>query len=345
MGEGSDRDLFPEEHRRCGGGPDSGEVERRAFLKKAGKWAGGLLLATYLGSLTSCGGKESAETAVTEPAPATVTPKPGPADLSVSSGGNPGEMARKAVDALGGMGRFVEKGDLVVVKPNASFLDGLENATTTDPRVVGEVVAMCREAGAARVIVMDHILCGTVRDGFGEGSGIGDAVERNGGEIIAFDASDRSHGVETEIPGAKSMKETSVYPEVLEADAVITVPKAKHHSGTGLTLGMKNFIGVTSNMSRIHTFDTHQAIADLNTLVRPSLSVVDASVILLDNGPGGPGPTREAGQVIASSDVVAADSYACTLFGLTAGDVPYVVHGGEAGLGEVDYNKLRISMV
>lgn len=324
----------------------SHELERRAFLKKAGRWAGGLVLATYLGSLVSCGTKSSVQvqTSIPDTTPR-AAPPPGPSDLAVASGREPGELARKAVDALGGMGRFVKNGDMVVVKPNASFLNGLKEATTTNPEVVGQVVAMCREAGANRVIVMDHVLCGSVNDGFGNGTGIGEAVERGGGEVIAYNDGDRGHGVETTIPGARSMGSTSIYPEVLEADVVITVPKAKHHSGTGLTLGMKNFIGVTAQMNKIHRYDTHQAIADLNTLVRPSLSVIDASVILLENGPGGPGPKRDAGQVIASSDVVAADSYACTLFGLTAQDVPYIVYGAQAGLGEQDYNKLNISMV
>jgi uncharacterized protein (DUF362 family) len=237
------------------------------------------------------------------------------------------------------MGRFVGSGDVVVVKPNASFMDGLANATTTNPDVVGQVVAMCREVGASRVIAMDHVLCGSVADGFGPESGIGEAVEKSGGEVLGFSAGDKGHGVLTAIPRARSMNSTDIYPEVLQADVVITVPKAKHHSGTGLTLGMKNFIGVTANMSDIHSFDIHRAIADLNTLVKPTLSVIDASVILLDS------PTRDAGQVIASPDVVAADSYACTLFGLTARDVPHIIYGGEAGLGEVDYNKLKIARI
>ena len=321
----------------------SGDVDRREFLARTGRLAGGLVLAACLGSLASCGSKDTPVVQTT--VPARPAPSPGPSDLAIASGRSPGELARKSVNALGGMGRFVGSGDVVVVKPNASFIDGLENATTTNPEVVGQVVAMCREAGAGRVIAMDHVLGGSVADGFGPGSGIGQAVESNGGEILGFSAGDRGHGVQTAIPQGKSMKSTSIYPEVPQADVVITVPKAKHHSGTGLTLGMKNFIGVTADMSSIHNYDTHLAIADLNTLIKPTLSVIDASVILLDNGPGGPGQTRDAGEVIASPDVVAADSYACTLFGLTAQDVPYIIYGGEAGLGEVDYSKLKITRV
>jgi uncharacterized protein (DUF362 family) len=337
--EGKPPGIDPERSRRF----FLADVERREFLKKAGRVAGGMALAACFGSLASCAGRDTHTAEVSSPV--TAPAPPSGSDIAIASGGSPADLARRAVDAIGGMSRFVGEGSFVVVKPNASFLNGLRDATTTDPGVVGEVVAMCRDAGASKVLVIDHVLCGTVEDGFGSGSGIGEAVESNGGKVLGFDAGDRGGGVDAEIPNAQAMRSTSVYPEVLEADLVITVPKAKHHSGTGLTLGMKNFIGVTANMSKIHTHDTHRAIADLNRLVRPGLSVVDATVILTANGPGGPGPTSEPGQVIASSDVVAADSYACTLFGMTARDVPYIVYGQEAGLGEVEFNKLNPARV
>lgn len=262
----------------------------------------------------------------------------------MATGPNTGEITRKAIDALGGTSRFVKQGNVVVVKANASFLDPPSAGNSTNPEVIGQVVRMCREAGASRVIVMDHCLRG-LPDACFAANGIGDAVKRAGGEVIGYGAGDNGHGVDAEIPAGVVLKNTNIYPEVINADVVITVPKAKHHSSAGLSLGMKNFIGVTTRMSNIHNVDLHQAIADLNTLVRADLSVIDASIILLDNGPGGPGPTRTANTVIASPDIVAADSYACTLFGLTAEDVPYVVYGNRAGLGEVDLNKLKIARV
>jgi len=322
------------------------KLERREFLKKASYWAGGLVLAGSLGALAGCGNKTAVKETVKRTIPSTA-PAPAPAgaaDLAVAEGRSPGEITRKAIDSLGGMGRFVKTGNVVVVKPNASFMDGPEAGTSTHPEVVGQVVTMCREAGASRVIVMDHCLRGSPEVCLA-GNGIGAAVRAAGGEMLAYNGGDRDHGVDTVIPGGITLKQTNVYPEVLNADIVITVPKAKHHGSAGLSLGMKNFIGVVGNMSSVHNSDLHQAIADLNTLVKPKLSVIDASIVLLDNGPGGPGPTRNAGTVIASSDVVAADSYACTLFGMTAADVPYIAKGNRAGLGEVDYNKLRIARV
>lgn len=321
-------------------------LERREFLKKAGLWAGGLMLGGALGAIAGCGGKVAPvvkrhATSTAPPAPAAAT---GAADLAVATGPGPGEVTRRAVDALGGMGRFVKSGDMVVVKPNASFMDGPEAATSTHPEVVAQVVAMCREAGARRVVVLEHCLRGS-SEACLAGNGIGAAAKGAGGEIMVFGAGEGGHGVDAAIPGAVVLGSVNVYPEVLKANVVITVPKAKHHGSAGLSLGMKNFIGVMTNMSSIHNYGLHQGIADLNLLIKPALSVVDASVILLDNGPGGPGPTHAANTIIASGDVVAADAYACSLFGKEPSRIEYITLGNKAGLGEIDLNKLKIARV
>jgi uncharacterized protein (DUF362 family) len=325
-----------------------GEVERRDFLRRTGKVAGGVLLAAALGTLAGCGVKEVArKTAGTAPAPSTAPAHAASSgvDLAVAGGGgDPGALARKAVDALGGMGRFVKAGNIVVIKANASFMDGPAGGTSTHPAVVAQVVAMCREAGASRVIVTDHCLRGASEICFTR-NGIGAAARSAGAEIIAYGGSGCGEGRQVTIPGGTALTSARVYPLVLDADVFITVPKAKSHGGAGLSLGMKNLIGTTANMSNVHNTDLHMGIADLASLVKPELSVVDASIVLTANGPGGPGPTREPGIVVASPDIVAADSYACTLFGMTAADVPYVTYAGQKGLGQVDFNTLKIARV
>lgn len=322
-------------------------VARRDFLKRACGWAGGLVLAGALGGVIGCGTEEVAKNTAPASSPAT-TPaaaNPAGADLAIARGsGDPGVLARKAVDALGGMGRFVKPGNVVVIKPNASFMDGPQGGTSTHPSVVSEVISMCRQAGAGRVIVTDHCLRGDYQTCF-EKNGIGAAVRAAGGEVIAYGGSDSSQGRVTQIPGGVAMRQASIYPVVLDADVFITVPKAKHHSGAGLSLGMKNLIGVTANMSNVHNNGLHEGIADIASVVRPDLSVIDASIVLTSNGPGGPGQIRDLGTVIASSDFVAADSYACTLFGMTPESVGYVAAAGRRGLGKTDYNSLKIANV
>jgi uncharacterized protein (DUF362 family) len=323
------------------------ELERREFLRKAGRIAGGLFLAGTVGSIASCASDQVARKAASSPVRPSSTPAASGAgaDLSVATGGtDPGVLARRAVEALGGMGRFVKRGDVVVIKANASFMDGPQGGTSTHPAVVAQVVTMCREAGASKVIVTDHTLRGDAQTCLAR-NGIGAAARGAGAEVIAYGGSDSSQGVEKTISGGTALTSTLVTPVVLDADVLITVPKAKDHSGAGLSLGMKNLIGLTANMSVIHNNGLHQGIADLTRLFRPNLSVVDATVVLTANGPGGPGPVRDLGTVVASPDVVAADSYACTLFGLTASDVPYVADAARGGLGQADFSKLRVARV
>lgn len=322
-----------------------GGLGRRDFLRKAGLLAGSVLAGGSLAALAGCG-RDSAPVVKT-PAVSSAPAAPletGGADLAVATGRGAAEITRVAVEGLGGMGRFVRPGDLVVVKPNASFMDGPEAATSTNPEVVAQVVAMCREAGAGRVLVMDHCLRGSAEACLG-GNGIGAAVKKAGGELLVYGAGDRSSGVDAAVPSGIALRTVNVYPEFLDADVVITVPRAKHHGSAGLTLGMKNLIGVMTGMSSIHNRGLHQGIADLASLIRPSLSVIDASVILLDNGPGGPGPTHAANTVIASGDIVAADAYACTLFGKAPSQIEHIVMADRAGLGKMDLNKLKVVMV
>lgn len=322
----------------------SKQTDRRSFIKRAARWAGTAILLGSLGGVISCGKKEEHVKVL----PSRKSKKPsakgdsGNPDLSIARDENPSRAAAKAIDALGGMKRFVNPGNTVLIKPNASFMKPVDSATSTNPLVLKEIVRMCRECGASRVIVMDHTLQGDARACL-RANGIWEIAKTAGAEIIAYGCEDTGHGVDTRIEGGYILDTVNIYPEVLEADVVISVPKAKHHSSTGVTLGMKNFIGVTTRMSELHATDIHKAIADLNILIKPNLCVIDASTILLDNGPGGPGPVRRENAVIASHDIVAADSFACQFFRVEPKEIEYIMLADRAGIGVMDYGKLRIA--
>jgi uncharacterized protein (DUF362 family) len=276
--------------------------------------------------------------------PATETAAPAEeAYLAVARGGDdPEALVRRAVEAIGGIARFVPSGAYVLIKPNVctsnhSYLD----AATTNPWVVGALVKMCFEAGAGRVRVFDYPFNGN-NPGNYEASGIAGQVLAAGGELETLDW---NKFIPVSLPTARSLGSAAFYSEVTNADVVINVPIAKHHGSARLTLGMKNLMGVVRNREAVHSAGLHQAIADLAEYIRPELTVIDAVRILTANGPisGSRGDVRLMNTVIASADIVAADAYATRLFGWTdPNQLLYVRYGAERGLGRSDLENMKI---
>lgn len=263
--------------------------------------------------------------------------------LAVAHQGQPEALVRAVIDALGGMGRFVPKNGWVIVKPNiCTDYHSYEYAATTNPWVVGALVKLCYEAGAAKVQVMDFPFGGTAASAY-KNSGVADQVELNGGEMVQMPS---FLFKEVKIENARSLKKVEIYEDVFKADALINVPIAKQHGMSTLTLGMKNLMGLISDRGAIHK-DFGNRLTDLALTIRPTLTVIDAVRILLRNGPTG-GDLNDVQQldtIIASPDIVAADAYASTLFGLQPENLDYVVVGSQAGLGEKDLSKIEISEI
>jgi uncharacterized protein (DUF362 family) len=241
------------------------------------------------------------------------------------------------------MERFVKSGQEVIIKPNICVdYHPPEYAATTNPTVVATLVSLCLGAGAGRVRVMDMPFGGTPQSAY-EVTGIGEAVQAAGGEMELMS---RVKFVKTAIPEGRDIKEWEIYQEALETDVLINVPIAKHHSLARLTLGSKNLLGLVGHPNGIHR-NLGQRIADLASLLRPTLTIVDAVRILAAHGPtgGSLNDVQETNTIIASHDLVAADAYGATLFGLTGSDIAYIKAGAEMGLGTMDLTKLKIEEI
>jgi len=263
--------------------------------------------------------------------------------LVVSRGNDPAEITRRAVAALGGIERFVNQGDQVVIKPNICVdYNPPEFAATTNPTVVATLVGLCLGAGARRVQVMDNPFGGTPESAY-EVSGIADAVGAAGGEMVVMHP---AKYVEAEIPDAVDIQSWEFYKDVLTADVFINVPIAKHHSLARLSLGMKNLLGVITRPGRIHS-NLGQRIADLASRVRPTLTVVDAVRILMNHGPTGGNleDVKQANTVIASRDFVAADAQAATLFDVAGSDISYIKAAAAMGLGTMALDSVKIEEI
>jgi uncharacterized protein (DUF362 family) len=264
-------------------------------------------------------------------------------DLVVAREGEPADLVREAIGGLGGMERFVQPGDDVIVKPNICIVpSSYEQAATTNPQVVAALVSLCLQAGAARVRVMDKGFSGSEATAY-ERSGIKEAAEAAGAQMELMS---QMKYRQTDIPGGRDIKQWDVYGDVVDADVLIDVPIAKHHSMARLTLAMKNLMGVILDRGGFHR-NLGQRIADLNTVVRPHLTVVDAVRILTDHGPtgGDPNDVAQRDTIIASPDIVAADAYATGLFGMSPADIDYIRLGAEMGIGRMDLENLNVSEI
>ncbi|MDH7499129.1 MAG: DUF362 domain-containing protein [candidate division NC10 bacterium] len=262
-------------------------------------------------------------------------------DLAVATGAVPSRTTAAAIQALGGMRRFIQRGDVVVVKPNIGWDRSPEQAADTNPEVVATLVTLCLEAGAKRVKVFDHPV-NDARRCYAR-SGIAEAARRVGAEVSYVDLSKFR---EMKIQG-EALKSWPIYTEAVEADRLINVPIAKHHGLSRLTMGLKNWMGVIGGRRSLLHQEIDVALADLASFFKPHLVVLDAMRILVANGPqgGSPQDVRTTSTVVAGVDQVAIDSYGSTLFGLRGEDLGYLRHAHARGLGQLDYHRLRMKSI
>jgi len=318
-------------------------IDRRQFIERMLALGGTALATAALLSLLSCSKEPPPEPPTDNITPPSLPPG-GAAYLAVARGESPTTLVQRSVSALGGIERFVKPGNDVIIKPNICGSGRTpEYATTTNPEVVAALVALCVGAGAKRVRVMDLPFSGTSNDAY-DNSGIAEAVRNAGGEMEVMT---KMKFQDTPIPHGQIITSCHVYQDILDTDVLIDVPIAKHHGNTLLTLGMKNLLGVVDNAPSYHTSHLSERVVDLNTLVRPHLIVVDAIRILLNNGPtgGNLNDVKRMNTIIASHDIVAADSYGATLFGKTGDDLPIVRGGAKRGLGIMDLASIKIEEI
>ncbi len=250
-------------------------------------------------------------------------------------------LTRRAVDAMGGMKRFISRGDIVVVKPNIGWDRMPIHAANTNPEVVATVVQMAFEAGAKRVVVTDAS-CNDPHRCF-QRSGIWRASYNLGADVII----PAEHRFRTMRLNGDVLDEWPVYMPLVQADKVINVPVAKHHNLAKYTGAMKNWYGsLGGRRNRLHQ-NIDVSVADLATFMRPTLVVVDATRVLVRNGPqgGNVDDTREMNTVIATVDQVAADAYGASLIGQKRENVPYLKMGHDRGLGTMFWENLRVKEV
>jgi uncharacterized protein (DUF362 family) len=271
--------------------------------------------------------------------------KPVP-DVSVVHSGVAADAVARAIELLGGMSRYVQPDDMVVVKPNIGWDTRIGYGADTNPNVVAEIVRLCVEAGAKKVKVFDNT-CNKPRRTYNS-SGI-EAAAKAAGADVDFVHEKRFDLVD--IPEGIRLKSWLVYRDALpgNCDVLINVPVLKHHSlpktrdgRPGLSIGMKNMMGVMGgNRGLIHN-GFEEKIVDFCAVIRPHLTVVDATNVLMRNGPRGGrlADVQKMDTIIAGSDIVAVDAWGVKIFGYPPENLNYLVEAHNRGLGEIDLSKV-----
>jgi len=259
-------------------------------------------------------------------------------EMAIITGDDPAQLARQALEELGGIRRFISRGDVVLVKPNIGWDRVPEQAATTNPDVVSEVVRQCSTAGAKRVIVTD-VSCNDPRRCF-ERSEIAEAAQHTGAEVILPDP---TMFKEVDLQG-QILRAWPVFTPFLNVDKVINVPIAKHHSLTGTTLGMKNWYGMLGGPRHQLHQKIHESLVDLADFVRPTLTMIDCYRILIRNGPTG-GNLQDVllkKTMVAGTDPVALDAYVAKAFwDIDVAALPYLKMATDRGLGTYEFEKVR----
>ncbi|MBU1186902.1 MAG: DUF362 domain-containing protein [Acidobacteria bacterium] len=259
-------------------------------------------------------------------------------DLASIQGESPAQITKTAVEAIGGMGRFITKGDRVMIKPNIGWDRRPEQAACTNPEVVRALVEMCRDAGAKEVKVMDNP-CNPAQRTYLR-SGIAQAAKDAGAKVLYCS----EHKMKKVDLKGEWLKDWEVYTDFIETDKIINVPIAKHHSLSRVTLGMKNWLGcLGGNRNQLHQ-NLDAAMIDLAAYFKPVLTVLDAYRVLLRNGPQGgrPSDMEVKKTVIAGTDYVAVDALGLSFFDIKPEDMPYLRMANERGFGEFNLEKLKI---
>jgi len=317
-------------------------MDRREFLGQVAAWSAGACLATPVFDVRSILAAEA---------------KPlGESLVAMAKGKDYAALVDRVMKPLGGIGAFVKEGARVVVKPNIGWDRSPEQAANTHPDVVKAVVQQCLDAGAKRVLVFDRT-CNDARRSYAK-SGIQAAVESIDDRRVQCVFPDEKKYVPVDIDNAKSIKQFEFYKDAMETDCdcYINVPIAKHHGSARLTMGLKNIMGVIGgNRGEIHK-DLGRRIADLNLVIYPKLTIIDATRILTNHGPtgGNLADVKVLDTLLASTDTVAADAYTTTFFAKKPGDmddsaeklkpsdIASTVAAAKLGLGVMDLAKIKV---
>ncbi len=278
--------------------------------------------------------------------------KPAEADISIVNGTEYYKSAVKAVEVLGGMGKFVSKGKTVGLLINSDFD---QKGAYVHPDIPLAVIRMCYEAGADEIICLQKVKNEYWNKGFVPESIRGDVAKIKQVETNNFPAEMNLEDwrMIPEIKGAQLLKDTEVVKAVFDVDVFINIAIAKHHGSTLYTGALKNMMGLCTRKTNVNMHlgsgerndpvYLGQSIAEISLIRKPDLVLMDATEFITTNGPMGPGEMKKMDKVVAGTDLVAVDALCCTYVNFSPDEIVSITKAHEMGLGEINYQQLNIA--
>jgi uncharacterized protein (DUF362 family) len=259
--------------------------------------------------------------------------------MAIVTGQNRVAMIRRALEAMGGIGRFIKRGDRVMLKVNAAFATPSILSATTNPELAAEIVRLCLAAGATSVLVTDNPIndpesCFNL-------TGIAAAVRAAGAEVVLPRVGHFAAGT---LPGGKLLRDWPILHDPFRGiTKLIGVSPVKHHNRAGASMTMKNWYGLLGGRRNQFHQDINGIIVELAMLVRPTFVVLDGTASMMANGPtgGSLADLKATNSLVVSTDGIAADAFGATLLDKTYRDLPYIGRAADRGLGTVDFESLR----
>lgn len=315
------------------------ELNRRKFIKrltKAGVSIAGACALGYLfyDPIGPSGSLEGSLVSVPDFSMPQVRKK-----MAVVRGSVRKETLIKAFEAIGGIEKFIKKGDRVLLKVNAAFASPPIISATTHPELVAHCIELCYKAGAENVRVTDNPIndpatCFRL-------TGIEAAVKSAGGELIL---PKNNFFKPTSVIGGSLIRNWPLLFVPLEGvTKLIGLSPVKDHQRSGASMAMKNWYGLLGGHRNIFHQDIHNTIKELSMMVKPTLVILDGTTAMMTNGPtgGALSDLKNTNTMIVSTDMVAADAFGCSLLDKKVKDLPFISKAAECGAGTADYESLE----
>jgi len=273
--------------------------------------------------------------------------------VSVVSGTDIEASVRKAIDLIGGIRQVVRPGQTVLIKPNFGVAVPPETGIVTDPSVIDAVIKICKEADPGNILVAESSVVGFDTTKIFKELGLENRFQRAGARLVDLDQDDM---VEIPVPNGTVLTKIKIFKTAYESDVIISVPTMKTHILTQVTLGLKNMKGILPDSmkkrmhrigakKRVRDFELDHAIADLNSIKPPTLTLIDGFIANEGYKPGTPGiggTPVDFNTIVAGSDPVAVDTIGAYLMGFEPDEVRHIKYTGAKGVGISDMNRIDV---